>query len=174
MSYFSRIGSTGAITRTPRRIMNRMLDKIGKTDKLKILELGAGRGEITGELYKHLEGRFSEFKAIEINPAFSADLQKKFPGIDVITDNAIHFTHSLTAKMDVIVSSIPFSFLQKDEQDTLIQLMAEHLEDNGRILILFHARWLGKKFRKHLPGAKIEFFLHFPPYYLLTYTKQPA
>ncbi|MCR6720919.1 MAG: hypothetical protein NVV59_11635 [Chitinophagaceae bacterium] len=113
MSYFSRIGSTGAITKTPRRILNRMLSEIGKSEELRILELGAGRGEITGELYNRLNGKFREFKAIEINPDFSSELKNKYPGIDVVTDNAVHVTTSLTHKMDVIISSIPFSFFGK-------------------------------------------------------------
>lgn len=174
MSYFSRIGSTGAITKTPRRILNRMLSEVGQRENIRILELGAGRGEITGELYNKLDGKFLEFKAIEINPDFSSELQKKYPGIDVVTDNAIHFTKSLTQKMDVIVSSIPFSFLEAAEQEQLMEQIAAHLSDNGKLIILYHARWLKRKFLKYVPGAKIEFFLHFPPYYLLTYTKPSA
>ncbi len=174
MKYFSKIGSTGAITRTPRRIMNRILSNIDKSAHLNILELGAGRGEITGEIFRHLAGKFNQFLAIEINAGFASELKNNFPGINVVTDNALYFPAHLSTKMDVIVSSIPVSFLQKEEQDTLIKLMAEHIQPHGRIIILFHARWLAKKFKEHLPGARIESFLHIPPYYLLTYTKQQA
>lgn len=170
MTYISNITSTGALTKTPKRIVGRICELVGSQPKpMSMLELGAGKGEITHALLEKFPCRFERYLAIELNTAFSNDLAEKNPSITVVNDDARNFRSHLIQPVDLIISSIPISFFEKSDQIKFIDELSRSIKPNGKLIILFHAFWLVNRFKKMLSGSKIECFLHIPPYYLLTF-----
>ena len=54
MKYISRILRTGAVRKTPEKIIQRILTEINPNDDAHILEFGAGNGEISQPLARSL------------------------------------------------------------------------------------------------------------------------
>lgn len=170
MTYISKITSTGALTKTPKRIVRRIIELVDNgSSPLRILELGAGKGEITGALINHFNDRIEHYLAVEISAEFSRNLSNRYPKVEVINDNALHFAGYLSQPPDIIISSIPISFFEKSEQDIFIHQLKKNLAPMGKLIILFHAFWLAERFRNVLPGSRIQSYIHIPPYFLLYY-----
>lgn len=176
MSYFSRIFKTGAVRKTPAKIIKRILDELPFQDSIRILELGAGRGEISLPLKKRFldpAGANNLLFAIELEQDFARVLQTQMPNANVLQGNALEFTKLVADRngFDYIVSSMPLSFFSPQEkQDLFIQLL-DDLKPGGKLLILYHAPWLTGLLRKTFTGGRVIRFATIPPYFLFVYSK---
>ena len=177
MSYLSRIFRTGAVRKTPPRIIRRMLGEIPDTSCPRILELGAGKGEISLPIDAIMQTKsdpLARFDAIELEPDFALALQKQLKKGLVAEGNALHF-EKLTGyegAYDVIISSMPLSFFSRPELTDLLGRMKQKLAPDGKIIILYHAGWLTKLFRSEMPAGEIVRFVTLPPYFLYTWQKK--
>lgn len=176
MSYISRIFRTGAVRKTPEKIIKRMLQEITPTPQTSVIEIGAGKGEITRPLLQKLyNGHTSEghYFALEIDASFVEKLASFLPTKQIITASAFdfeaHIPHTLQA--DYIVSSMPLSFYSKNEIRELMHKMQSRLKPGGKIIILYHAFWLTPVLKKSLPRSQVNAFFTLPPYFLLIYQK---
>ena len=175
MKYISRIFSTGAVRETPEKIIKKILSEIDNPNSANIIEFGAGKGEITQPVFKHIAGKTkATYHAFEIDKNFSALLKASLPAINVISEDAFEFEKSLSDdfKADYIISSMPLSFYSKPELIRFLQNVQERLNDTGKIIILFHAFWMIPFFRKQLRPIRIHRFNTLPPYFLLVFTKK--
>lgn len=172
MTYISKLASTGALTKTPRRIIRQIGDLADDTNApIRILELGAGKGEITKSLIAKFSNRIEEYLAVEISAEFSEKLRHQYPMVKVVNDNALKFTGYISQPPNIIISSVPISFFEKSEQNQFIKQLKDSLAPMGKLIILFHAVWLCKRFKNLLPDSRIESYFHIPPYFLLSYQK---
>ena len=173
MSYLPKLFSTGAIRKTPDRIIEKMAGEVEQFPSgATIIEAGAGMGEITeAVLKKAAEGTVSNYYAYEIDPESCAHLKSRFPGIRVLQDSIFDFEKHLPpgASIDYFISSIPFSFYKNDLISAFLEQVKLRLNDNGKVVLLFTAAWLMPVFKKAFPGAQTEAFLTFPPYFLIVY-----
>lgn len=176
MSYFSRIFKTGAVRKTPARIIKRIIAEIPSRNGLQILELGAGKGEITIPLAnlsrnQHPESRFY---AIELEKDFADELKRTIPGTTVLQGNALDFPKLVPEdpQYDLIISSMPLSFFKKSEKETLFLNMKARLKPGGKILILYHAAWLGSSMKSLFSGGRVLSFATIPPYFLYIYNHE--
>jgi phospholipid N-methyltransferase len=176
MSYFSRIFSTGAVRKTPARVITRILGEIDAGPATEVLEIGAGKGEISHPLLQKLsaDNKKVQLYALEINEEFAAQLQKQLPEAHVLTVSAFDLDDQLPANFNphYIISSMPLSFYSKEEIMILLDKMKKRLRPGGKILILYHAFWLTKIFRKQLGKGRLRRFLTLPPYFLFSYQKE--
>ena len=142
MKYISRIFRTGAVRKTPEKIIQQILTEINLRDGVHILEFGAGNGEITQPLAEHiLTQQNISYYAFEINATFSKQLQSLLPNIHVISKDAFEYENSIPAGFmaDFIISSMPLSFYTKANLLRFLQTIRQRLNKNGKIIILFHA-----------------------------------
>ena len=172
MKYISRILRTGAVRKTPEKIIQRILTEINPNDDAHILEFGAGNGEISQPLACSLTRHNISYFAFEIDPVFSKQLQSLLPNIHVVSKDAFEFEKSIPAGFmaDFIISSMPLSFYPKPNLLRFLQKMRNRLNEKGKIIILFHAFWLIPLFRKQFRSCHIHRFNTLPPYFLLVFT----
>lgn len=170
MSYFKNIFTTGAVSKTPMRVQEAIRRQLPALPPARIIELGAGKGELTGILLDQYKNTSAKIAAFEINAAFSSDLQKNYPSIQVFTHNALNFAEITDEPADLLICSLPLSFFQRAERHTLLTNINRQLRPGGKLIILFHAIWLIPQLKRVFPSATIKWFVHLPPYLLLTYT----
>jgi len=172
MKYLSRILRTGAVRKTPEKIIQQILTEINLGGDMHILEFGAGNGEITQPLSQSLIQHKMSYYAFEIDPTFSKQLRSLLPYIHVVSKDAFDFEKSIPNDFmaDYIVSSMPLSFCSKPVLKGFLQNILKRLTENGKVIILFHAFWLIPLFRKQFRSCRIHRFNTLPPYFLLVFT----
>ncbi|MEI6947047.1 hypothetical protein V9K67_07580 [Paraflavisolibacter sp. H34] len=175
MSYLKNIFTTGAVRETPKRIISRLVAEIAPSrGRVNIIEIGAGKGEITAEVVKRLTpARQGHFHVFEIDEAATGFLKQRFPHVQVHHSDAFHFAGALPGDFtaNYIISSIPLSFYKKEQIRDLLATMLQKLDTQGKIIILFSAPWLIPLLSSELPQGKLTPFLTFPPYFLYTWQR---
>jgi phospholipid N-methyltransferase len=174
MKYISSIFSTGAVRETPKKVIKKILSEINKNNTASIIEFGAGKGEITKPVVQHIAATPLTYYAFEIDDKFSDLLQTSLRNIHVVSKDAFDFQKTLPSdfKADCIISSMPLSFYSKSTLSEFLMRIKERLNDNGKILILFHAFWMIPFLKKHFNPLIIYRFTTIPPYFLLVFEKE--
>ncbi|MEJ7911840.1 MAG: rRNA adenine N-6-methyltransferase family protein, partial [Chitinophagaceae bacterium] len=108
MNYLKKIFSTGAVRKTPHSVISKIVSLIKTGKKLSVVELGAGKGEITRAVINKI-GTPRSYLAFEIDVNYCARLSAEFAQINVIEKDAFLFQED-TQQQDLIISSIPLSF----------------------------------------------------------------
>ncbi|MFC0771678.1 class I SAM-dependent methyltransferase [Terrimonas alba] len=170
MSYFKNIFTTGALAKTPSRVLKKIAKAADLPNLKMVVELGAGKGEITKNLVKRLESD-CRYAAFEINNDFAAELKRKFPQIDVYEEDALNFTQWVNQNADLVICSLPLSFFEKNERSTLLEKIKQNTAPGGKVVILFHAFWIIPELKEVFPRYELIRLFHLPPYYIITYTK---
>lgn len=173
MSYLPKLFSTGAIRKTPDRVITKIADEVEIIDdETSIVEAGAGLGEITNAIHqKNILGKKLKYYAFEIDEDSCEHLKENFPSTIVLKDSIFKFDDFLppSTKLDYFISSIPLSFYKNDLITELLEKVKLHLKEDGKIIILFTAAWLMPVLKKALPESQSEGFLTFPPYFTIVY-----
>jgi phospholipid N-methyltransferase len=170
MSYITKILKTGAISKTPNRIIDVIIDELDIQSESIVIEFGCGKGEIT----KHIANKKPKyFYGFEIDCGFIFLLKKQFPEYTFISDSAIEFAAQIPAstKVDYFICTFPLSFYKKAQLKLFFKNIKAFLAENGKVIFLFHAGWLLPTLKKEFPKLKTRFFFHTPPYFLITYRK---
>ena len=170
MSYFKNIFTTGAVTKTPKRVLKKITDEVPSGNLKVVVELGAGKGEITRNIITKVN-KDCHYVAFEINPEFAESLEKDFPGIEVIKEDALNFDAHLTQKADLLICSLPLSFFDKKVRLQLLDNIKANVTEKGKVIILFHAFWIIPELKDAFPKYKLTMSFHLPPYYIISYTK---
>jgi phospholipid N-methyltransferase len=173
MNYVSKLFSTGAVRKTPKGVMQTMLKEMGQGPYHIIVEIGAGKGELTTALL-HNNIPFDQYHAFEIDGKACNHLREEFPSITIHPTNAFEFTKqlSVTEKINLFLSSIPLSFYPREKVKAMLSEVKNLLAANGKIVIIFSAVWLIPFLKKQLPGSTVIPFVTFPPYFILSYQKK--
>lgn len=175
MNYLLKLYKTGAVRKTPDNIVNRIVSELHTNEsKVNIIELGAGKGEITSQVLQKLgQNKALDYYAFEIDEDACTYLKLEFPQVKISNQSAFDIAHETPQnfKADFIISSIPLSFYKKEKIKELLMGLERKLKERGKIIILFSAVWLIPTLKKQLRGRLIS-FLTFPPYFLFVYTKK--
>jgi phospholipid N-methyltransferase len=171
MNYFSKLFSTGAIRETPKKVVGILLQQAGTSQIDTIVEVGAGKGELTQVLLKN--NLPLHYYAFEIDETACKSLKAKFPEIILRRQDAFDFNNQIAhnEKVGLFLSSIPLSFYSKSKINQLLTQAKNTLETDGKIIIIFSAFWLIPILKRQLLGGRLYSFFTFPPYFLLTYQK---
>ncbi len=170
MSYFKNIFTTGAVTKTPKRVLKKIVGEIPSGNLKVVVELGAGKGEITRNIIANINSD-CRYIAFEINQEFADSLKRDFPAIEVITEDALNFDAHLSQTADLLICSMPLSFFEKKVRRQLLEKIKANVADKGKVIILFHAFWIIPELKGAFPKYKLTMSLHIPPYYIISYTK---
>lgn len=169
MSYFKNIFTTGAFGKTPDRVLKRITDEIIGTDPALVIELGAGKGEITENVLAKLQKTIPPYFAFEINKSFASQLRNKFHSITVLEADALNFDKLTDHQADLIICSLPLSFFPKEVRKAFLEKIKNNIKPGGKVIILFHAFWLLPEFKEVFPVYKLIRIFNMPPYYIIIY-----
>jgi phospholipid N-methyltransferase len=138
----------GAVMSSSRYVVRQVLDHIVSPPRM-VLEYGAGDGVMTQALLSalSLEGTLI---AIESNPSFCQKLEQIQDSRLTVFQGTVQdfFRGNLPEEnqADLIVSSIPFSFLKPRERTRLIEQSAAALSETGQCIIFHQYSPLMKKY----------------------------
>ncbi len=104
-----------------------------------VVEFGVGTGVYTGEILERLRPD-ATFLAFEIEPDLASAVAERLgndPRLRVINDSAENVEEYLDgAKVDYIVSSIPFTSLPAGPRQSILGAAREALKPDGKMLVL--------------------------------------
>lgn len=154
------IGEVGAIAESSDYVVRRSLGRVHGPFHT-VVEHGAGSGVMTKELLKLLAPK-GTLTVVESNPGFARSLRElgdpRMRVIESSIQEAMLPGGGLPEKADLVVSSIPFSFLKPEEQDAVIEHTARMLGEEG-ILIVFHqySTLIKKTLEKYFQTVSVSF-----------------
>lgn len=166
----------GALTPTSRFVIRKIVTYI-KPEYKYFVEYGPGDGILTKELLKKVP-RDGKLVAIELNKDFFEELQKiKDPRFLAINGDIVEYSRKLNdlgmPRVDMVISSVPFSFFKPEARNAIIQNTYNNLVQGGAILV-YQYRLLMKpiiqkvfnNFSYHIEPR------NFPPYFIMTAEKR--
>ncbi len=137
-SFLANPRQVGAILPTSRRAVRDMLDMANFTQARCVVELGAGTGSYTEEVLERLRPD-AHLLAFEIDPDLVATLSERIkdPRVRVINDSAENLEGYLDgARVDVIVSAIPFTSLPEDVKRNIFEQITQTLAPEGVMVVI--------------------------------------
>lgn len=151
---------TGGVVPSSRHLAAEVVIPIPDTGKPVVVELGPGTGALTGAIQERLDGR-GHHLAVELNPRFAELIAARFPGVEVINDNAANLPDLVRARgfeqADTIVSGLPWASFPASLQNTLLDAVTATLAPDGAFTTFayLHALRLqpARRFRKRLCEA---------------------
>ena len=133
-----------------------------------VLEYGPGTGVFTGHILRQLP-HGSKFAAIEINPQLAAIFRTAHPGVPLFEDsveNVRAICDSMrVAKVDCVISGLPWALFSKTMQVTILDQMMRVLKPGGRFVTFSYLQSFP------LPSAR--HFVALLPAYFATVSKSP-
>ena len=123
--------SVGAVAPSSRRLADHMVADIAPGAR--VIELGAGTGAVTRAILDSGVAA-ADLLVIERNEAFSEMLRKRFPGIAVITGNALGLNRhacALSGPADFVVSGLPLLLFSPGRKLRLLHQVFSVLTEEG-------------------------------------------
>ena len=123
--------SVGAVAPSSRRLANHMVADIVPGSR--VIELGAGTGALTRAILDSGVNA-ADLLVIEQNEAFSEMLRKRFPGVAVITGNALglkRHADALPGPVDFVVSGLPLLLFTPGRKLRLLYQVFSVLTEEG-------------------------------------------
>ena len=154
---------------TLRRVAESIVNHIPLSANL-VVEYGPGNGVVTKKILEHLAPG-SKVIAIEILDEF-VDVLKKIndPRLKVVKGNVLQKSLDLSEEsVDVILSSIPLSRLEKNERRKLIEVSAKALKSGGKMIIYYQTSKLSLPILENI-FKEVEWHFdprNFTPYFIL-------
>lgn len=177
--------TVGAVTPSSRAVGEALVAHIDFSHPARLVELGPGTGALTAPIVEKL-GPHIDFLAVDIDPAFCREIQKRWPGIDCVCASAEQL-HALTVArglfpVDHILSGLPFASLPMQMTRQILESINDSLRPGGTFTTFqyVHAYRLPSAvaFRKQMSGLMggvphVRLVLkNFPPALVLTWEKR--
>jgi len=159
----------GALTPSSKRFVKDLLSRIPLTVRT-VVEYGAGEGVVTAALLKKLPDNAS-MVAIDTNNELVKHLQRiRDPRLLVYHGRVQDFLvdeKRKVEKADLIISSIPFTFLSPSDREFILSKTAKLLKEDGIFLIYQFNPTIGRKLRQYFKVSKEELMLSNWPLYTI-------
>lgn len=151
-------------------LVERVCKWIDFNESAVIVEYGPGNGVFSEHILEHMT-EDSRLILIESNPDFVEELREKTrddPRAVVVKDLAQNVDEILADQggtgADYVVSGIPFSFLDDEEKEDLLDRTCEVLADDGKFLVYQNYNHLEEPLREHFSEVNTEReFRNIPP-----------
>jgi len=149
--------TVGALVPSSRFLAHALLQNCHLKTAKTVVELGSGTGAITRLILDRV-GRHTTFFALELDPAATRELRKRFPDLDVYSDSAEHLQKYLIRhgrkKADCIVSGLPWASMTTELQNRILTAIFRVLKPGGSFTTFayLHASWMptARRFRERL------------------------
>ncbi len=168
--------TVGSFTPSSKQLCREAISHIDFEETRFIVELGPGDGVITHHI---LNGMHSEAKLIvfEVNPKFCNQLREiDDKRLIIIEDSASKISEYLEqhdfARVDHIVSAIPFVVIPQKEAFMIIEGCRAALETGGKFIQVHYTPLIKRMYRKIFGNVDVNFVLmNFPPAFILVSIK---
>lgn len=166
----------GALTPSSKYVVQKIVGEIRPEYKF-IVEYGAGDGVVTREILKFMS-RNGRLLAVETNDEFIEKLKNiKDKRLIIIKEDAKNVSKRFPefgfARIDMVISGIPFSFIKPREREEIIRNTYGGLADSGKLLLYQNFPLVIFSVRKFL-WDKINYRFeprNFLPYFIITAIK---
>jgi phospholipid N-methyltransferase len=156
----------GAVTRSSRFVVDKVVSEIRPSDK-KIIEYGSGDGVVIKALLKSLP-KDAELTGLEPNDNFIKELSRiNDSRFNAVQDYAVNFSKNLK-DIDVIISSIPFTFIKPEEREEIIKETYRALAPGGKFIVYQYSHLALPLLKKYF--SKVETSMeprNMPPYFFM-------
>lgn len=168
-SFLANPRKVGALVPTSRRAVSDTLDLARVEDARLIVELGAGSGVYTRELLRRM-GPDARLLAFEVDPQLSATLAAEIgdPRLRLVTASAEEAERHLEgARVDLLVSALPFTSLPAAVRRRVLDLSPAILARDGVMLVLQYSPFVQRELERRFAsvGRRIS-PLNVPPAFL--------
>lgn len=160
-----------AVTVSSRYVVNNVLRRIAKRIDL-IIEYGPGQGVMTQALLPRLSSH-GRLIAIESNHEFVTTLARiRDPRIEVIQGNVQDVIPALKKRgisdADLVVSSIPFSFIKTADRIKIIKDTHDLLGSQGSFIVYQYSPLMYKPLKQFFTNVSLTFEpRNFLPYFIM-------
>lgn len=124
----------GALAPSSRALAAAMVEGLDLACPGHVVELGPGTGVFTAAIADRL-GKETRFLAVDIDPAFVAKIQKRWPAIECVCASAERLDDLVAARemfpVDHIVSGLPFVSLPPPMTKQILQAVTDVLRPGG-------------------------------------------
>lgn len=167
IAFTKNLSQTGAFGETSRFVVREISRHVDSTHPQLILEYGAGHGNISRGILHRMHPA-SRLLAFEINPEFCEVLREiDDPRLTVINASVNDIDQYVTkedqAGIDAVISSVPITFLTKEESDQLIARSFELLRPGGWMSQVLYTIHHLPKFKKHFKRCTARMVWNVPP-----------
>lgn len=148
---------TGAIAPSSSELATTITDIANLAMADTVVEFGSGTGVFTERILENI-GDDTIFFALEINPFFVKKTQQRCPEAIVYQDWASNVKQYLEehgrTHCDCIVSGLPWTLFDEDEQNELLKVISDSLSPDGTFVSFTYLGGNlspgGRRFKKHL------------------------
>jgi phospholipid N-methyltransferase len=176
--------TVGAVTPSSRAVAEAMVSDLDFSRPSSIVELGPGTGALTGPIVERL-GPHIDFLAVDIDPAFCEQIQRRWPRVDCVCGSAEQLDAILADRgrpaVDHILSGLPFVSLPVPVTRQILEIVVKVLRPGGTFTTFQYAHAYGMpagaSFRRSMSermGAEPHVTLvlkNLPPALVLTWRK---
>ena len=164
----------GSIIPSSKRLSKKMANQIDYKNAKTILELGPGTGPYTGLILKNKKEE-TKYIAFEKSKDMEKILKNKFKKIKIY-NKAEEMTEVLKKekikKVDHIISGLPFTVLEKDIRETILEQIYDNLEEGGKFITFQYSLDLYKYLKEKYSKVEIKFvLLNIPMTFIYVCTK---
>lgn len=132
--YITKPKQIGALCASSSKLACMMTENIELNKAYNIAEIGAGDGAFTKNILTK-KNKEANFFVVEINKKMVNKLSQKFKDLDIELNSALNLQEICHKKnisnLDIVISGIPWAFLNKIEQNNLINVIYECLKNDG-------------------------------------------
>jgi phospholipid N-methyltransferase len=178
--------TVGAVAPSSRAVAEVMMAHVDFDRPGRIVELGPGTGAFTAPIVERLASHH-EFLAVDIDPAFCDQIQRRWPHLDCVCASAEELDAIVADRgmlpIDHIVSGLPFSTLPPHVTQRVLESIAKVLRPGGTFTtfqyVHVHRVPFAAAFRRAVaeklgggPPHVRAVFRNFPPAFVLTWRKR--
>lgn len=124
----------GAIAPSSARLASLAVTPIPTDGDPAVVELGPGTGPFTEAIQRCLGGR-GHHVAVEISPRLAESLAGRYPGVDVVNEDAATLPDILASrnipKADVVISGLPWAAFSRELQSSILGAVGAALVPGG-------------------------------------------
>lgn len=175
--FFERPGEVASFVPSSPMLAKKTANKMVLSVPRTIAEFGPGTGVHTRELLRRSHPG-SRLVLFELDPELAEYNREKFahdPRVEVVSTSASNLLNVMDARgiksFDYILSGIPFSLMQTEEKEVLMNNVYESLSPNARFVAYQMTTEL-KRFGKRFDRISAEWCpLHLPPLFVMVFQK---
>lgn len=169
IAFTRNLAQTGAFSETSRFVEQEISKHIRSDVPQLVLEYGAGHGNITRRILSKMHAG-SRLVSFEINPSFCEQLRNiadsRLTVVEAPVNEVLNWVKPEGGSVDVIISSVPFSFLSPAQRSDLLGKSAFLLKPGGYMSQVLYLLKFFPLFKQYFPASTYHWTMNVPPAYV--------
>jgi phosphatidylethanolamine/phosphatidyl-N-methylethanolamine N-methyltransferase len=159
----------GAITRSSRFVVKKIMKNFDPKRHKIVLECGPGDGIVTREILKSID-QDSKVVAVEINKDFVKKLKEiKDSRLKVVLEDVEDFlAGGKMIEADIVICGIPFTLMKSEKREKIVKAVFNILKKGGYFVVYQNSTLMLPVLKKQFSLVKTTFELrNFLPYFIM-------